>query len=148
MNEIKQLSILITEMSEKFRHIYESELTKHGLSYSSALVLGLVKDSPKTIGELSKLTELPYSTMSGIINRLEQNELVSRRKDEQDRRIVWVSLADDERVLEQRLSFMKDQFLTDVFADLPQQELSQICQSLQLLNEYLDKKILEWRERK
>lgn len=139
---------MISELSEKFSAIYDVEITKHGLSYSSALVLNLVRASPKTIGELSKLTELPYSTMSGIVNRLERNQLVTRRKDEQDRRIVWVSLAEDEWVLEQRLPFMKDQFLIDVFADMPAEELKQVCHSLQQLNKYLDKKSLEWRERK
>ncbi|CFJ41674.1 transcriptional regulator SlyA [Mycobacterium tuberculosis] len=45
---------------------------------------------PKTIGQLSKAVDLSYSTVSGIIDRLEREELVERTRDENDRRVVWI----------------------------------------------------------
>ncbi|TGU57381.1 MarR family transcriptional regulator, partial [Mesorhizobium sp. M00.F.Ca.ET.186.01.1.1] len=60
----------------------------------------------KTMGEICKAVDLSYSTTSGLINRMEQENLVRRFRDQTDRRIVWVSLT--ERVSEQQEMKLED----------------------------------------
>jgi DNA-binding MarR family transcriptional regulator len=56
---------------------------------------------PMTPGRLSQATELPSSTTTRVLDRLEGKGMVERRPDPHDRRKVWVHALpfDDERVL-------------------------------------------------
>lgn len=55
---------------------------------------------PMTPGQVSQVTELPSSTTTRVLDRLERKGMVERRPDPDDRRKVWVhSLPfEDERV--------------------------------------------------
>lgn len=46
--------------------------------------------SPMTPGQLSTITELPSSTTTRVLDRLEAKGMVRRRPDPDDRRKVWV----------------------------------------------------------
>jgi DNA-binding MarR family transcriptional regulator len=55
---------------------------------------------PMTPGQVSQATELPSSTTTRVLDRLEANGMVERRPDAADRRKVWVHALpfDEERV--------------------------------------------------
>lgn len=55
---------------------------------------------PMTPGQLSQLTELPSSTTTRVLDRLESKGMIERRPDPADRRKVWVHAHpfEDERV--------------------------------------------------
>lgn len=53
-----------------------------------------------TVGTISQMRGIDAPTVTGIIKRLEQNELVQRQHDREDRRVVKVSLtAEGESIL-------------------------------------------------
>ena len=56
---------------------------------------------PMTPGQVSQATELPSSTTTRVLDRLEAKGLVERRPDAGDRRKIWVHAKpfDDERVM-------------------------------------------------
>lgn len=58
-----------------------------------------------TIGTISQLRRIDAPTVTGIVNRLEQNGLVERRHNCEDRRVVKVFLTDEGRDI---LSFLID----------------------------------------
>jgi len=45
-----------------------------------------------TIGELSNIMYLAFSTTTDLVDRMEKNELVMRIRDDQDRRVVHIHL--------------------------------------------------------
>ncbi|MGN7470390.1 MarR family winged helix-turn-helix transcriptional regulator [Brevibacillus sp. SAFN-007a] len=100
MKELIQLAKLLREASALFTSISKKELDSSDLNWQQVLILDQIGSGPKTMGEICKAVDLPYSTTSGLINRLEQEKLVRRFRDQTDRRIVWVSLT--ERVSEQQ----------------------------------------------
>ena len=55
---------------------------------------------PMTAGQVSQVTELPSSTTTRVLDRLEAKGMVERRPDPADRRTVWVHALpfDEERV--------------------------------------------------
>jgi DNA-binding MarR family transcriptional regulator len=55
---------------------------------------------PMTPGQLSKVTELPSSTTTRVLDRLESKGMLERRPDPSDRRKIWVHARpfDEERV--------------------------------------------------
>jgi DNA-binding MarR family transcriptional regulator len=61
-------------------------------------VLSLLQNQDgQTIGTLSQQRAIDAPTMTGIVKRLEQNGLVERRHDREDRRLVKVFLTDEGR---------------------------------------------------
>ncbi|WP_301168935.1 MarR family winged helix-turn-helix transcriptional regulator [Brevibacillus nitrificans] len=106
MKELIQLAKLLREASALFSSISKKELDTGDVTWQQVLILEQIEKGPKTMGDISKAVDLSYSTTSGLINRLEQEELVRRYRDKSDRRIVWVALT--ERVTEQDRVEMED----------------------------------------
>jgi DNA-binding MarR family transcriptional regulator len=57
-----------------------------------AAMAALVKDGPATITELAERLHLSHSTTSGIVDRLQARDLVSRTRDDRDRRVSRVAV--------------------------------------------------------
>ena len=78
--------------------INPSFLTKISLTTAQMKVLLLFEDNKKfTMGELSALYSVSVSTMTSMVGRLFQNGMLKREQDENDRRIVLVSLTEKGR---------------------------------------------------
>ncbi|QDX91144.1 MarR family transcriptional regulator [Brevibacillus laterosporus] len=137
---MQELADRLMDMWKLYIGIFTQELMKSGITKPQIMVIEQVKENPRTIGEISKKLELSYSTVSGIIDRLEKANLVIRKRDHNDRRMVWVSLVHDFSQIQNRFPVMKDHYLPDVFVGMKEQEQKQITQSLELLNHYLEKK--------
>lgn len=60
----------------------------------------LLRGGPMTPGQVSQATELPSSTTTRVLDRLESKGMVERRPDPSDRRKVWVHAKafEDDRV--------------------------------------------------
>jgi DNA-binding MarR family transcriptional regulator len=57
------------------------------------LLLWLGNDGPMTMGELARAVAVTEKTITGVVDRLERDLLVQRRRDPADRRVVHVRLA-------------------------------------------------------
>ncbi|UFJ39341.1 MarR family transcriptional regulator [Brevibacillus humidisoli] len=147
MDHLERLSDLLVQTNELFYDIFSEVVGRYGISYAEVFVLKHIMESPRTIGELSKLSGFPYSTISGVVDRLEKDAYVVRQKDQNDRRVVWVCLAGDLEQLEQRLPFMSKTYLGELFAGMTKEEVEQICQSFMLVNRYLQEKLAAQAER-
>jgi MarR family transcriptional regulator, organic hydroperoxide resistance regulator len=68
-------------------------LGKYGITAPQFEALVVLKDEgERTIGELSSRLFLAYSTMTDLVDRLEKAKYVTRRRSEDDRRVVRVCL--------------------------------------------------------
>lgn len=73
----------------------------------------LINNGDMTISELSHKMDLACSTITDLIDRMEKTDLVKRKKDEQDKRVVRVEVLQEghdilARVLEKRIEFLTD----------------------------------------
>jgi DNA-binding MarR family transcriptional regulator len=116
------------------------ELARAGITRPQIMVLEQIKEKPKTIGEISKKIDLSYSTVSGIVDRLERDKIVTRTRDTKDRRIVWVSLAEGAKGLEQRIRFLRPEYGRELFEGMNEEDLQNATQALLLLQHYLERK--------
>ncbi|CAK7008255.1 transcriptional regulator [Tissierella sp. P1] len=71
----------------------------------------LINQGNMTIGELSQKMALACSTITDLIDRMEKAELVVRKKDEKDKRVVRVEVLPNgydilEKVLNKRIDFL------------------------------------------
>ncbi len=87
----------IQGLEKRFRQAMEETLDDHGLSYGEwRLLCNLHRahDRTSTPGELSAKLELSSGAMTNRIDRLEEDGLVARHRDPDDRRGVRVALTD------------------------------------------------------
>ncbi|TBL80037.1 MarR family transcriptional regulator [Paenibacillus thalictri] len=103
-------------------------------------VIGQIYKAPKTIGQISEALQLSYSTVSGIIDRLERDEWIKRVRDQSDRRVIWIEKTEKLSQIRTTLSFFQENFFNSVLEGLDDEELDKIIRSLNLLNSQLEKK--------
>lgn len=80
----------------------------------------LINNGELTIGELSQKMALACSTITDLIDRMEKSELVARKKDKKDKRVVRIEVLSIgheivQKVLEKRIEFLETKMsgLTD-----------------------------------
>ena len=72
----------------------------------------LIHNGDLTIGELSQKMGLACSTITDLIDRMENNQLVVRKRDQNDKRVVRIEVLPIgyeivEKVLEERIRFLE-----------------------------------------
>src|SRR2546428_14182383 len=95
-----------------------------------ALSLLLAQDG-LTIGTMSQIRGVDAPTATGIITRLEQNGLVERRHDREDRRVVKVYLTDEGRDISNTLASPVEQFDHSMTRGFSEGELDRLLAQLQ-----------------
>ncbi len=96
-----------------------------------------------TPGEIARAVSLSQSTVTGILDRLEKRELISRRRSDGDKRRIMVRISDSgKRILEEAPPLMQETFV-ERFSNLHEWEQSMILSSLQRLVSLMDAKAIE-----
>lgn len=70
----------------------EIRASEHAAAYSHVAVLGILTMRPHTLSELAERNSVSAPTMSSTINTLEERAWVQRRRDDSDRRVVWIEI--------------------------------------------------------
>jgi DNA-binding MarR family transcriptional regulator len=105
---------------------------EHGLT---APQLGALRELKRhtdvTPGRLAELLHVTPQTMAGIVSRLLQRELVTRQRDERDRRSYMIHITDEGlRLADAAPSLLRDQFRSGL-AGLEDWERTQMLSTLQ-----------------
>ena len=123
-------------------YLYSHFLLKQvGLTGSQLAVLQEIrKKKEPTVGEIAKAISLSQATVTGILERLENRNLVTRRRTPVDRRKVLVNLTrQGMQLLEGAPPLLRESFVSD-FNALQEWEKSMILSSLQRLVQMMDAK--------
>ena len=105
-----QLCFRLYAASRLVTQAYTPFLSKLGITYPQylvLLVLGEKNDQP--VNDLAKRLHLETNTVTPLLQRMEKEGLVSRRKGKEDGRQVLVSLTDQGRALEQEAAHIPHQ---------------------------------------
>lgn len=83
----------LTKISSKIRTAFNKQVTAHGLTYPRARALfRLAKKQNMTQSELACEMELEQATLVRLLDRMEENRLIERRVDPNDRRVKLIVL--------------------------------------------------------
>ena len=93
----------------------------------------LINNGNMTIGELSQRMALACSTITDLIDRMEKTELVIRKKDDKDKRVVRVEVLTKgydilEKVLEKRRVFLASKL--EEFSNDDKKTLNKVLEEL------------------
>ena len=125
--------------------LYTKELNKK-YNVSAAQVnclLALYENGPLPPSQIAKYIMVNSSTVTGIIDRLEQKGLVKRWRISQDRRIITVQMTETGKKLAENAPPPIQQKIIDGLKRLTPHEIDQIVDSLQSLTGMLDVQDLE-----
>ena len=118
-------------LKHKFHHlIQDSELTFPQLSVISMLE----KYGEQKVSELSEKMGLSDSTVSGILDRLEQKGIIRRERTKDDRRVVKISLTKKSQKFFNDFRQKKEEYFTQLLKRLSDQEIKDIIKGLEILN--------------
>jgi len=89
----KQLSFALYGAANRLVRMHKPFLEPLGLTFPQYLVvLELLGGSPRSVGELGAKLGMDTGTITPLLKRLEQADLITRRRDAQDERRVLVEL--------------------------------------------------------
>jgi DNA-binding MarR family transcriptional regulator len=139
-----QIGHSIRKLTKIFTLSKNRDLKELGLTTPQINMIVQIYFEPKTIGQISENMGLSYSTVSGIIDRLERDGWLHRVRDESDRRIIWIHKNTEKiKASKERLNLFQESFYENLLSDLAEDELDNIIRSLDLLTTYLEKKVEE-----
>lgn len=82
-------------VSLALRGRWRAALATHGLTFPQWLVLRSVQRKGRmTVGELAQTCEVTAANVTGILDRLERDGLVTRSRSAEDRRVVYARLTE------------------------------------------------------
>lgn len=122
---IKEFNTIInTEVSER--------LKKNGLTQSQVTAIKFIAHKRKlTLTELSQLMAIKKSTCSGIVDRLEAMNVFTRVKDENDKRLTYITFSDEGRILANEMKDEMNNAYLDIFSSVPSETLHLVGSKLE-----------------
>lgn len=92
------------------------------------------------ISELARATGSANSTISGVLDRLEQMDLIQRVRSEKDRRVVYVTLTPHYEEVREELEKSVEESFPGLIGKLSPEELVQVQSGLAVLERALKRK--------
>lgn len=142
-NPSKQIRLLIRQIHQSFLEVLTSELAAFNITGPQLLVLRCLKREPQRMSDISKQLGLSNSTVSGIVDRLEENGYVRRVRDEKDRRVVLVNFGKKFEEICKEVPILQDNYFDGLLSGMTEEEVHTIIRSLQLLAGHLTEKLEE-----
>jgi DNA-binding MarR family transcriptional regulator len=143
-DQIKQVIYLIRRLIQA-EELYTKELEKkYRVSVPQlSCLLALYENGPMPPSQVAKHIMVKSSTVTGIIDRLEQKRLVERSRISSDRRVITIGLTESGRMLAQNSPLPIQERIVDGYKDLPSNEREDIIRALKKLSSMLDSNAME-----
>ncbi|ANB56071.1 winged helix DNA-binding domain protein [Anoxybacillus sp. B7M1] len=132
----KSLRYIAAILKRKGREV----LVRYPITRQQFIALQLLfEEGDMTIGELSNKMELACSTTTDLIDRMEKNKLVTRVKDQKDRRVVRIHLLHEgERIIREVIK-KRQHDLALVLKNFSAEEVALLEESLKKLHQEMKK---------
>ena len=118
---ISRVSLAVTSALKK--GFADAGVEKVRPAYLCVMMSLWEEDGLKVI-ELGKKAGLEPSTMTGLLDRMERDGLVSRTMDPRDRRVLRIYLNETGQNVRDPILKVIDDVLADVFAGIPEEDIS------------------------
>ncbi|MGY0693149.1 MarR family winged helix-turn-helix transcriptional regulator [Virgibacillus sp. FSP13] len=97
----------------------------------------LIDEGDLTIGELSKKNGLAFSTTTDLVDRMEKNKLVERKRDTNDRRVVRIHVLKKGKTIIEEVIAKRQEYLGDVLKSVSLEQTSALNELLSILYEQM-----------
>ena len=112
-----------TGTKEALRHMRQWPGGRLSLVHLNVLMT-LEAEGPLPMGALAEAMDVSQASVTGIVDRMEQRDLVERQRGDEDRRVVRVGLTDEGRRLIGTLAAQRRDHVAQLLDDLTDDELA------------------------
>lgn len=138
-SDVQQFGELLSAMIRSFIAFERSEIFCCGVTMSQcSTILAIGKRGKMTMNELSDWMSLATSTMTRIVDNLVRDGYIERTQDDQDRRIVYVSLTDAGAQLYEGIIRIYHEYHRRIVENIPPEEMRKVVEALQLLRDAIE----------
>lgn len=144
MNEINssyEILRIMKHVKDSVKQNIEKQFCELKLTGPQGMLVGILAHfGEMKVSDLSEKMGLSNSTVSGIIDRLENHGYVERTRSEEDRRVVIVKLTTDTKAkIKGHFQSMNEQ-ITSIISFATQEELNKILIGFQTLDELITRR--------
>lgn len=100
-------------------------------------LLTIEKEAPVTASAIASHILLSPSTVIGILDRIESKGLIQRDRDLKDRRMIWISLTEEGKIVTSNAPSPLQETLAEAIVELPESEVLKIVESLERIVELM-----------
>ena len=138
--DVQEFGELLSKMIRSFVAFERSEIFCCGVTMSQcSTIMAIGKGGQMTMNALSEWMSLATSTMTRIVDNLVRDGYIERTQDDQDRRVVHVSLTEKGRELQQVIHRIYHQYHQRIVDNIPADQLHKVVESLQTLRDAIEK---------
>ncbi|MCP5455071.1 MAG: MarR family transcriptional regulator [Thermotogae bacterium] len=120
---------------KKIKKTFEGSFEGKGVTAPQGMIIGnLQRYGQMKISEISEKMALSNSTVSGIIDRLEKQNITERIRSENDRRVVYVKLTEDFRKNSKCSHLEFEKKFEEILNKATDDELEKIREAFEILN--------------
>ncbi|MDI3480506.1 MAG: hypothetical protein PWQ97_161 [Tepidanaerobacteraceae bacterium] len=139
INRSVEVARLFKEVMTLFRHHMGKCVEGMGLTMPQSMVIGILSKFGKMkISELSDRLGLSNSTVSGIIDRLEKQGIVTRERSIEDRRVVYVSLCSDFEEIHKDFHKKVEESLVNIISKGTPEEIDKIIEGFKTIKKLFE----------
>ena len=139
---ISQIISLNRNFNRTLRHAFHGLMQDSGFTFPQLSVISiLAKNGKQKVSDISEKMGLSDSTVSGILDRLEQKGMIERKRNKDDRRVVQICLSKGSQEICQEFHRKREEYFAHLLKELTEQEINDIIKGLEILNRVVcDKK--------
>ncbi len=115
-------------------------LVDFGITNPQFSALLALRENPNiTMGELCDKLFLACSTATDLVDRMEKNGFLERKRDTQDRRVIRLSISEMGKRVISEVVAARRRYVSSILEKLTEEEISQLAQSLDRLHSLMFK---------
>lgn len=143
-NRSEDALIALRQIQRKTEQASKRLASLAGMTPSQLLVMQILSERGEvSVGDVSNLTQLKHATITSLVDKLMARGLVSRRRCEEDRRRVWLTLLPaGDKAITSAPDLLQDTFQLR-FEKLPEWHQSMLVSGLEHVAALLDAEEME-----
>lgn len=135
-----KIALLIKEINSKINYKVTEELKNIGLTVPQITAIKFIAHKKQvTVSELSEEMSITKATVSGILNRLENMNIIKRIRSKEDKRIVYVVFSDEGLSLAKDIKHIMNNCFENIFSNVSKEDLISIDNHLSSLLKVVEK---------
>jgi MarR family transcriptional regulator, organic hydroperoxide resistance regulator len=133
-----EIAKLFRDINHKIKFTMRKVFEERGITMSQGMVIGmLIEHGEMKISKLSKMLGLSNSTVSGVIDRLEKHSIVTRRRSDDDKRVVYVRLEDNFAKKHENVHRLTEKCLEKMLEKGTEEDKKKIVEGLRVMSKVL-----------
>lgn len=133
------LGFLLTRTARALKRALDSKLVEHNLTATQYIVLArLWEEDGVSLTELGERLYFDNPTLTGVVDRMERDGLLERRRDRDDRRVVRVFLTERGKDLQQTIGRLAEETDGEAWNDSTASQQKEFLEHLQRIWKKID----------